>query len=74
MNVHSAQHWVNDGCELSYIPDMDRVRAEGITKIHASCTPPCPRVTAALEFLRDPESREADVDLGQPTTGRTFSI
>lgn len=39
MNVHSAQHWVNDGCELSYIPDMDRVRAEGITKIHASCTP-----------------------------------
>lgn len=52
MSIHSPQHWVNDGCEHGYIPDMDRKRAEGISNIHASCTPPCPRLTAALEFLR----------------------
>lgn len=59
-SIHSPQHWVNDCCEAGYIPDMNHERAMGISKIHASCTPPCPRVIAALEFLRGGERRESD--------------
>ncbi|MFJ9370454.1 hypothetical protein ACIRRA_39365 [Nocardia sp. NPDC101769] len=46
-----AQKWVDDGCEQGYISNLCRRRAEGIAKIHATCTPPCPRVTTAREYL-----------------------
>lgn len=65
MNVYPAQQdWVKDCCEIDRIPDMERERAVGISHIHATCSPPCPRVTAALEFLRIHGGTEADVERG----------
>lgn len=41
--------WIHDFCENAYVEG--RRRAEGILKIHATCTPPCPRARAAAEYL-----------------------
>ncbi|WP_433560626.1 hypothetical protein ACQP1O_23400 [Nocardia sp. CA-151230] len=43
--------WVNDWCDRGFIFDISERLAEGIAKIHAQCTPPCPRVTTAREYL-----------------------
>ncbi|MEV6096947.1 hypothetical protein [Nocardia sp. NPDC051981] len=43
--------WVNDWCERGFIFDITERLAEGIAKIHATCDPPCPRVTTAREYL-----------------------
>ncbi len=43
--------WVDDWCDRSQIHELDQRRAEGIMKIHETCTPPCPRVTAARLYL-----------------------
>ncbi|APA96044.1 hypothetical protein [Nocardia seriolae] len=50
------QHsWINDDCQNSWIYPLTRARAEGITKIHAPCTPPCPRFETARKYLdQDP--------------------
>ncbi|MGW3545914.1 hypothetical protein ACWDNI_35980 [Nocardia niigatensis] len=45
------RQWVNDWCEQRRIDDIDRKRAEGIMKIHETCTPPCLRVLAARRYL-----------------------
>ncbi len=42
-------NWINDFCENGNV--NGRRRAEGILKIHAPCTPPCPRARAAANFL-----------------------
>lgn len=45
------RNWIHDACESGYIPSIDRLRAEGILSIHASCEPPCPRKRTARDFL-----------------------
>ncbi|GAB2548362.1 hypothetical protein GCM10027167_63010 [Nocardia heshunensis] len=45
----SPMTWINDFCENARVDDPRR--AEGILKIHAPCTPPCPRARAAAECL-----------------------
>lgn len=42
--------WINDRCDYRRI--LDRENAAGLVKLHASCTPPCPRWLAADEYLR----------------------
>jgi hypothetical protein len=48
--------WINDHCDGSWIWPMDRARANGILKIHRTCTPPCPRVQAAAQYLAEQEA------------------
>ncbi|MGW4124783.1 hypothetical protein [Nocardia sp. NPDC004711] len=52
-NIHAAKtnQWVDDWCDRWRIDELDQKRAEGIMKIHATCTPPCPRVLAARRYL-----------------------
>lgn len=42
--------WVNDNCLDSNYPD-DIDHASGLLGLHAPCTPPCPRKSAALSYL-----------------------
>lgn len=42
-------NWINDYCEDSYVEGIRR--AQGIVKLHATCTPPCPRIRGAAEYL-----------------------
>ncbi|WP_433568084.1 hypothetical protein ACQP1O_42785 (plasmid) [Nocardia sp. CA-151230] len=43
--------WCNDWCDHGFIFGITERLAQGIAKIHAGCTPPCPRVTTAREYL-----------------------
>lgn len=62
MNAYPSRDWVNDFCEQDRIPDLDHERAVGISHIHASCSPPCPRVTAAREYLQLHGGERAEAD------------
>lgn len=53
--------WINDYCEDSCVEGVRR--AEGILKLHASCTPPCSRILAAVEHL---EQMSAENLAGRP--------
>ncbi|MBF6584449.1 hypothetical protein IU414_06705 [Nocardia farcinica] len=50
--------WIKDYCEQTGFI-LDEAQAEGLTKLHASCDPPCPRVLAAHGFLERWRSRPA---------------
>lgn len=63
-----SDHWINDRCAESSIPHLDTERAAGILVLHAACSPPCPRIVAAGEFLAE----EKDTPQGsvKPPHGR----
>ncbi|MEU2088052.1 hypothetical protein ACWDSF_05330 [Nocardia beijingensis] len=48
----TRRSWVQDYCEDGNMP-ADEKHARGLLKIHASCTPPCPRKLSAERFLRE---------------------
>jgi hypothetical protein len=48
----TRRSWVEDYCEDGNMPADDE-RARGLMKLHASCTPPCPRKLSAERYLRD---------------------
>ncbi len=44
--------WIQDYCEDSNWP-VDEKHARGLLKLHAICTPPCPRKLSAERWLRE---------------------
>lgn len=48
--------WIKDYCEDSGFI-LDERQAEGLTRLHAPCDPPCPRVLAARAFLDQTKPR-----------------
>ncbi|QLY28300.1 hypothetical protein [Nocardia huaxiensis] len=56
-------NWINDYCEDSYVDGVRR--AQGIVKLHATCTPPCPRIRGAAEYL---EQMSTETHAGRPET------
>lgn len=49
-DLHTELDWIGDYCtDTGFI--CDTVHAAGLVKLHAPCTPPCPRVQAAHKFL-----------------------
>lgn len=63
--------WVGDCCERGYIPDLDHERAQGIMKIHATCTPPCPRAATAWQFLETHYAKAGDGTCGNSVRSAT---
>ncbi|MBF6298040.1 hypothetical protein IU459_10825 [Nocardia amamiensis] len=48
----TRRSWVEDYCEDGNMP-ADETHARGLLKIHATCTPPCPRKVSAQRYLRE---------------------
>ncbi|MEU1993155.1 hypothetical protein ABZ511_01795 [Nocardia gamkensis] len=48
----ARRSWVEDYCEDGNLP-ADGEHARGLMKLHASCTPPCPRKLSAERYLRE---------------------
>ncbi|WP_157170902.1 hypothetical protein [Nocardia araoensis] len=48
----TRRSWVEDYCEDGDMP-ADETHARGLLKIHATCTPPCPRKVSAERYLRE---------------------
>jgi hypothetical protein len=48
----TRRSWIEDYCEDGNEP-ADEQHAQGLTKLHASCTPPCPRKLVAERHLRE---------------------
>ncbi len=44
--------WIDDYCTDSNAP-ADEQHAQGLMKLHATCTPPCPRKLSAERYLRE---------------------
>ncbi|WP_280258946.1 hypothetical protein [Nocardia abscessus] len=44
--------WVEDYCTDGNWP-ADEEHAQGLLKLHATCTPPCPRLLAAERYVRE---------------------
>ncbi len=47
----TRRSWIQDYCEDSNMP-ADQQHAQGLMKLHATCTPPCPRKLSAERYLR----------------------
>ncbi|MDE1669276.1 hypothetical protein [Nocardia gipuzkoensis] len=52
----TRRSWVQDYCEDSNRP-ADEQHAQGLLKLHETCTPACPRKLSAQRYLRE---RDAD--------------
>lgn len=50
-SIDGKTNWINDDCEKRFVFPLDRERAEGILKIHATCEPSCPRKQTAADYL-----------------------
>lgn len=48
----TRRSWIEDYCEDGNMP-ADEQHAQGLTKLHASCEPPCPRKLVAERYLRE---------------------
>jgi hypothetical protein len=44
--------WIQDYCEDSNWP-VDEKHAQGLLKLHFTCTPPCPRKLSAERWLHE---------------------
>jgi hypothetical protein len=48
----TRRSWIEDYCEDGNMP-ADKQHAIGLTKLHESCEPPCPRMLVAQRYLRE---------------------
>lgn len=61
----TRRSWVQDYCDDGNMPE-DEEHARGLSKLHQSCEPPCPRKVSAERYLRDrgegsaPDSRASN--------------
>ncbi|MGQ4614443.1 hypothetical protein [Nocardia sp. R7R-8] len=57
--------WIDDYCDDGNTP-ADETHARGLVKLHAACTPPCPRKVSAQRWLPERgqgQGTESDVGL-----------
>ncbi|WP_159842403.1 hypothetical protein [Nocardia sp. CY41] len=48
----TRRSWIQDYCDDSNWP-ADEQHARGLLKLHATCTPPCPRKLSAERWIRE---------------------